>query len=121
MKHGAFAGLLVMAAAWPGTAEASVGSASGGIPVALNLFILAGAIACLAVTVKLFILVRGGALARGWQLLVASFVTLTLAQVIVLAEKLGIMAVSFDVAGVFYLATVALWFWGLLQTRKVLE
>lgn len=121
MKHGVFAGFLIATAAWPRTAEASVGSATGGIPVALNLFILIGAIACLAVAVKLFILVKGGALARGWQLLVISFITLTLAQVIVLADKLGIMAVTFDIAGVFYLATVGLWFWGLLQTRKVLE
>jgi hypothetical protein len=121
MKHGAFAGFLAVAAAWPGTAQAGVGSAVGGIPVALNLFILIGSIACLAVAVKLFLLVKGGALARGWQLLVISFITLTLAQVIVLAEKLGIMNVSFDVAALLYLATVGLWFWGLLQTRKVLE
>ncbi|MDD4050850.1 MAG: hypothetical protein PHR28_02970 [candidate division Zixibacteria bacterium] len=121
MKYGVFAGFLVAAAAWPGTAEASLGSATGGIPVALNLFILVGSIACLAAAIKLFLLVKGGALARGWQLLVLSFITLTLAQVIVLAEKLGIMAITFDVAGVFYLLTVGLWFWSLLQTRKVLE
>jgi len=120
MKHGVFAGFLAVATVWPGTAQAGVG-AVGGIPVALNLFILVGSIACLAGAVKLFVLVKGGALARGWQLLVISFITLTLAQVIVLAEKLGIMAVSFDIAALLYLATVGLWFWGLLQTRKVLE
>jgi hypothetical protein len=121
MKQGVFAGFLIAMAGWPGTAEASLGQAVGGIPVALNLFILAGAIACLAAAIRLFLLVKGGALARGWQLLVVSFVTLTLAQVVVLAEKLGIMAVTFDIAGVCYLVTVGLWFWSLLQTRKVLE
>jgi len=91
------------------------------IPVILNIIILAGALACLAVAIKLFTLVKGGALAKGWQLWVVSFFTLIFGQIIVLAEKLDVFALGFDVAGLLYLATVALWFMGLLQTRKVLS
>lgn len=121
MKRGSIIGLFLMTAVWPGTAFAGTGLRTGGIPVALNLFIMAGAVACLVIAVRLFMLVKGGALARGWQLLVVSFVTLTGAQFIILADSLGIFAIPFDVAGVLYLATVVLWFFGLVQTRKVLE
>jgi hypothetical protein len=90
------------------------------IPVMLNLIILIGAAACFGVAIKLLGLVRGGALARGWQMFVVSFITLAVGQVFVLAEKLGFFVITFDVAGIMYSATVALWFMGLFQTRKVL-
>lgn len=95
-------------------------SAIGRIPVILNVVILGGALACLAVAIKLFALVKGGALAKGWQLWVLSFFTLIFGQIFILAEKLDVFVVGFDVAGLLYLATVILWFMGLLQTRKVL-
>ena len=102
-------------------AAASSLSGGGGISLALNIVILTGAVACLVIAIRLFILVRGGALARGWQMLAASFATLALGQVLVLMEKLGVFKPPFDIAGLLYLATVALWFVGLSQTRKVLE
>lgn len=101
-------------------AEAANFAVLGQIPVILNVIILAGAVACLTIMIKLFILVRGGALAKGWQLWVLSFFTLAFGQVFVLAEKLDVLAINFDVAGILYLATVVLWFMGLIQTRKVL-
>jgi len=103
-----------------GNAYAADFAAIGRIPVILNVVILAGAVACLAVAIKLFTLVKGGALAKGWQLWVVSFLALVFGQIFVLAEKLDVFAVGFDIAGILYLATVALWFIGLIQTRKVL-
>lgn len=115
---------LILAAAmlWllSGTASAADFASLGSVPVMVNVVILIGAIACLAVAIKLFTLVKGGALAKGWQLWVVSFLTLAFGQVIVLAEKLAVFAVSIDIAGILYLATVVLWFMGLMQTRKVL-
>lgn len=96
-------------------------SSVGGISLAFNIVILAGAVACLVIAIRLFMLVRGGALARCWQMLSASFATLAIGQILVLVEKLGVFKPPFDIAGLLYLATVALWFAGLSQTRKVLE
>lgn len=103
-----------------GNAYAADFAAIGRIPVIVNVVILAGALACLAVAFRLFTLVKGGALAKGWQMWVISFLVLALGQVFVLAEKLEVFAIGFDIAGILYLAAVALWFMGLLQTRKVL-
>ncbi len=102
--------------------EAMAASAAdlGRVQILLHLIILGGAVASLMVAVRLLSLVKGGALAKGWQLWVVSFITLAFAQIVILAEKLDLFALSFDIAGVLYLATVALWFLGLLQTRRVL-
>ena len=103
-----------------GPVWADNGGLVGRIPVVLNFIILAGAIACLAIAIRLFVLVKGGALAKGWQFLVISFATLSLGQIIVLAEKFNLFTLSFDLAAVFYAITIILWFVGLMQTRKVL-
>lgn len=120
MKHKPLI-LTVMLLLLSGKAMAADLSGIAQIPVILNIIILGGALACLAVAIKLFTLVKGGALAKGWQLWVISFCALIFGQIIVLAEKLGVFTLDFDVAGLLYLATVALWFMGLLQTRKVLS
>lgn len=101
-------------------AHASVITGLANVPVMINLVILVGAIACLITAIKLFTLVKGGALARGWQFLVVSFITLAFGQIFVLAEKLGWFALTFDVAGLLYLVTVVFWLIGLMQTRRVL-
>ena len=90
------------------------------IPILVNVIILIGSIACLTTAIKLFSLVKGGSLARGWQLLVISFITLAVGQIFVLAEKLGLFTLTFDIVGLMYMATVGLWLVSLLQTRKVL-
>lgn len=90
------------------------------VSVLVNSIILLGAIACLIIAIRLFSLVKGGALARGWQLFVVSFITLVAGQIMILAEKFDIFVVGFDIAGVLYLATVLLWLAGLMQTRRVL-
>ena len=89
--------------------------------VIVNFVILAAALACLFLAMKLSSLVRGGALARGWQLWVFSFLALAVGQLLILAEKLDVFVIGFDIAAVLYLVTVGLWFAGLIQTRKVLE
>ena len=90
------------------------------IPVIINLIIFIGAISCLVIAIRLFTLVKGGALARGWQMFVVSFITLAAGQIMILAEKFDLFAIAFDIAGVLYMATVLLWLVGLVQTRKVL-
>jgi len=102
-------------------ARASDLSGVGTVPVLINLIILAGAAACLSMAIKLYNLVKGGALAKGWQLFIISFVTLILGQFFALAREARLFAPGFDIAAVLYLATVLLWFFGLSQTRKVLE
>jgi hypothetical protein len=113
--------LISILAVFSDRATASDFSAIGKLPVILNIFILFGAFACLAIAIRLFALVKGGALARGWQLWVVSFITLTAGQIFIVAEKLDFFILGFDMPGLLYLTTVILWFAGLLQTRKVLR
>lgn len=102
-------------------AAAADWTVAGILPVALNAVILAGAFGCLIIAFKLYNLVKGGALARGCQMWLFSFITLAAGQAVALAEKLGLLAINFDIAALLYVGTVILWFFGLIQTRKVLE
>ena len=113
---------LLLLAVWSlgGRAEAADFTQITKVPVLINAIILLGALACLIIAIRLFSLVKGGALARGWQMFVVSFVTLVAGQIFILAEKFGLFALAFDVAGILYLATVILWMVGLMQTRRVL-
>lgn len=120
MKYKTIALAAVLLPLLSNNAMAATGADFGQIPVLINIVILAGAIASLTVALRLLSLVRGGALAKGWQMWLISFFSLALAQIVVLAEQLHFIAISFDVAGVFYLVTVVLWFMGLLRTRRVL-
>lgn len=120
MKYKTIALTAVLLPLLSNNAMAATAANFGQIPVLINIVILAGAIASLAVALRLLSLVRGGALAKGWHLWVISFVSLALGQILVLADKLNFFALSFDVAGVFHLLTVVLWFMGLVQTRRVL-
>ncbi|MCK5124973.1 MAG: hypothetical protein KAR42_01850 [candidate division Zixibacteria bacterium] len=103
-----------------GQASAADFSKISQVSVILNLVIFIGAIACLAIALKLFKAVKGGALAKGCQLWVVSFIVLATGQVFTLADKFEIFALNFDIAAVLYSGTVILWFAGLVQTRKVL-
>jgi hypothetical protein len=92
----------------------------GSIPAIINMAILAGALACLLVAIKLFGLVKGGALAKGCQMWIISFITLTAGQVLILAQELKLFTLTFDIAGIMYVGTVILWLIGLIQARRVL-
>lgn len=102
------------------TAAAADFADLGKIPVVLNLLVLVGAIACLAVAIRLFQLLKGGALAKGCQLWIVSFVALVAGQIFVVADRLQVVVLNFDISGIFYVTTVILWFAGLWQTRRVL-
>ena len=103
-----------------GDASAADFSVLGTIPGMFTMLILLCALASLAVAIKLFSLVKGGALAKGYQLWVISFITLAVSQILILLEKMGIFALTFDVATVLFAGTVILWLIGLMQARKVL-
>jgi Flp pilus assembly pilin Flp len=120
MKYKTLALTAVLLPLLSNNARAATAADFGRIPVLINVVILAGAVASLVVAIRLLSLVKGGALARGWQLWVVSFLTLILGQVVILAEKLDFFALNFDIGGLLYVLTVVLWFMGLVQTRRVL-
>ena len=111
---------LALIASFPGIARAADFTQIGNISVIFNIIVFLASLACLAIAIKLGGLVKGGALAKGCQVWIISFVTLAIGQFFILAEKFAIFAVGFDVAGLLVVITVILWFVGLMQTRRVL-
>ncbi|UCD18538.1 MAG: hypothetical protein JSV44_06415 [Candidatus Zixiibacteriota bacterium] len=85
-----------------------------------NLVLLLCAIVCLAWSLKILSLVRGGVLSRSWQMFVLGFGFLLLAQVLILSERAELLQVPGFVATAFYLMMAITWLVGLYQTRKIL-
>lgn len=120
MKTKIFLVTILLIAALPAGAWAADFSQIKNVSVVFSLVVFLASVACLTISIRLGALVKGGALAKGCQVWIISFVTLTIGQFFVLAEKFAIFAVGFDIAGLMIMTTVILWFVGLMQTRRVL-
>ncbi|MEE9441208.1 MAG: hypothetical protein V3V99_00880 [candidate division Zixibacteria bacterium] len=120
MKYKPGLGILPLTMIMAESAFAADFNVLGSIPAIINIVILIGALACLSVAIKLFGLVKGGALAKGCQMWIISFITLTAGQVLILAQELKLFTLTFDIAGILYVGTVILWLIGLMHARRVL-
>lgn len=120
MKTKILMATLLLIATFPGGAQAADFTQISNISVIFDIVVFLASLGCLTITIKLGALVKGGALAKGCQIWIISFVTLAVGQFFVLAEKFVIFNVGFDIAGLMVVVTVILWFIGLMQTRRVL-
>lgn len=120
MKTKIVVATMALIAVFSGSAQAADFTQIGNLSVIFSIIVFLASLACLTMAIKLGSLVKGGALAKGCQVWIISFVTLAIGQFFVLAEKFAIFAIGFDIAGLLVVITVILWFVGLMQTRRVL-
>lgn len=90
-------------------------------PNLLNLALLALAGACSVGSFQVLTLVRGGMLAKSWQLFLAGFVMLTLAQLLSLFNAVQIMALPSYVLPLMYSGMAGLFLYGIFETRRTLS
>ena len=111
--------VLVGAVATP--AEAANFAVITSPPVFLNLFILCFSVACVATTTKVYSLVRGGELSKGWQLLLAGFGMLALCEVMVLADAFDLLRIPSFVVPAGLVLMSGLFLYGILEVKRVLS
>lgn len=102
---------------------ASANTGSGGIftaSVFFNLVLLGGAVVGLLWALQILDLVKGGLMSKSWQMFLLGFVSLALAQLLVLIQRLNFVAIPDFVSSFFYVIMAGTWLAGLYQTRKVL-
>jgi len=90
-------------------------------PTLLNLFILVFAVACVAGAVKVLALVRGGQLSKSWQLFLGGFGVLTLCELGILGNSFEIFSLPSFVVPAGLVLMSGLFFFGILETRRVLS
>ncbi len=90
-------------------------------PALLTLLIFLCACACVAFCFQVYSLVRGGQFSRGWILFTSAFAVLALSQLGLLLDGFGIIALNrYIVPGMLIIMT-GLFFYGLMETKRVLS
>jgi hypothetical protein len=90
-------------------------------PTFLNLFILCLAVACVAGTMKVHNLVRGGELSKSWQLFMAGFGVLALCELCALLNAFEIVPIPSFVVPAGLVIMIGLFFYGIVEIRKALS
>jgi hypothetical protein len=119
MKRVFFLGLLFLTV---GTAEAKAANLAviTHPPTALSLLVLILAGAGLVVCWQVLTLVRGGKLGKVWQVFLLGFLLLALSRAAALLSSFEVLAVPELIPAVLMLAMAGLFFYGLIEARRVL-
>jgi len=89
-------------------------------PTILNLAVLLLAFAGIVVGLQLLGIVRGGFLSRAWQIMVAGFAVLALAQLSILLQTFEIVSLPSWVAPSLMVLWAGVFFYGLFETKRIL-
>jgi hypothetical protein len=118
-------GKLILAALVPllvgGRAEAANIAVIATPPGFLALVIFAGACACIALAIKIQSVIKGGLLSKGWMFFVVGFAVLALTQVASLLRSMDVLMFPEWVVPTLFVLMAALFFYGVLSTKRVLE
>jgi len=90
-------------------------------PTMLNVFILVFATSCVAGTLKVLALVRGGQLSKSWQLFLAGFGVLVLSELAILANSFEIIMVPSFVIPAGLVLMSGLFLFGIIETKRALS
>ena len=91
------------------------------LPALVDQVLLLVALASIAVAFKVYSLVKGGLLAKSWQLFVVGMLCLAIAQIFELARMLGYFTPPDIFRPVILLCMAALWLFGAYKARKALS
>ncbi len=103
-----------------GSAEAANFAVISSPPTILNLAVLLLGLAGAVIGMQLLSVVRGGFLFRAWQIFVAGFVVLILAQIAVLLSTFEIASLPTWVAPSLMVLWAGIFLYGIFETKRVL-
>ncbi|MCK4605915.1 MAG: hypothetical protein KAU35_01330 [candidate division Zixibacteria bacterium] len=110
--------LLVLAGA--GSAQAANFAVIKSPPTLLNFLILIVAVVCMAGSLKVVELIRGGILSKSWQLFLGGFAVLTLAQLATLLNALEIVNLPSFVVPALLILMAGLFLYGVHEAKRTL-
>lgn len=104
-----------------GSAEAANLAVIKNPPTILNLAVLLLALAGMIIGLQLLGVLKGGYLSRAWQIFVAGFGVLVLAQVAVLLQTFEIVSLPTWVAPSLTALFAGVFFYGIFETKRILD
>lgn len=91
------------------------------VPAIVDQIVLIAAIVSLLVAFRVYTLVKGGLLAKSWQMFVVGLLCLAIAQLFALAEAAQYFTAPEWLRPMTFLCMAGLWLYGLLQARRALS
>ncbi len=110
--------LLVLVGA--GSAQAANFAVITSPPTLMNFLILIAAVVCMAGSLKVVELIRGGMLSKSWQLFLGGFAVLTLAQLATLLNALEIVSLPSFVVPTLLILMAGLFLYGVYEAKRTL-
>ncbi len=89
-------------------------------PAILNIFSFLVAGGCLIGSYKIYELVRGGFLSKGWKIFILGFSSFIISQIIYLFNLFEIVLLPDYLVPTFVLLSIGLFMYGIFELRKVL-
>ena len=90
-------------------------------PLLVTIVLLLCACACVAFSVQVFMLIKGGQLSRSWLILTFGFVILALTQIVTLLAGFGIISASRYLTPALLVVMTGLFIYGLYETKRALS
>ncbi len=116
--HAVILGLSVLALA--GRAEAANFAVITSPPTILNLAVMFLGVAGVVVGIQLINILKGGFLSRAWQIFVAGFAVVILAQLAILLPTFEIIDLPAWVAPGLTVLWAGVFFYGIFETKRIL-
>ncbi len=90
-------------------------------PLLITILLLISACACVAFSIQVFLLIKGGQLSRSWLIMTFGFVLLALTQVVTLLSGFGVLTPNrYLIPGLLVVMTGA-FIYGLYETKRTLS
>ena len=90
-------------------------------PLLVTIVLLVCACACVAFSIQVFSLIRGGQLGRSWLMLTFGFIILALSQVATLLVGFGVFQQNRYLIPVLFVAMAGLFIYGLYEAKRALS
>jgi len=87
---------------------------------AVNLALLLAVVICLAGSIKIMSLVKGGLMSKSWQMFTLGLVFLIIARILIVFDSIRIFASPELVVTALYLLMTITWLVGIYQTKRIL-
>lgn len=110
------AALLLPAFALAGTGEADATT----VGVASHVALLIGGVLCFSFAMKIYLLLKGGEMAVGWQMVTASFLLFTVSELLNISASLEIVGLQTNAIRVLQVLALFLILFGVVRIKKSL-
>lgn len=122
MNKFSFLILIIIAVLLPSSlAAANGGAGSSAAGMTTDLALLIGGVLCFAYAMRIYLLLKGGELSTGWQMVTISFLLFVIAELLSVSATFEIIALQVNAIRVLQVLSLFLILFGVIKIKKSLS